>query len=31
MYTIKDNINTLEVQLNLVPFATNGTYGHDYG
>jgi hypothetical protein len=31
MYTIKGYLDTLEVRLNLVPFATNGTYGHDHG
>jgi len=31
MYTTKGYFDTLEMQLNLVPFATNGTYGHDHG
>jgi len=31
MYTSKGYVDNLMVQLNLVPFATNGTYGHDYG
>jgi hypothetical protein len=30
MYTTGGYLDTLEVQLSLVPFATNGTYGHDY-
>jgi hypothetical protein len=31
MYTIKNYLDISVVQLNLVPFATNGTYGHDHG
>jgi hypothetical protein len=31
MYTTKGYLDTLEVQLSLVLFATNGTYGHDHG
>jgi hypothetical protein len=31
MYTIRDYLDTLVVQLSLVPFAINGTYGHDHG
>ncbi len=31
MYTTKGSIDTLMVQLILVPFAINGTYGHDHG
>ncbi len=31
MYTTRDYIDTLIMRLNLVPFATNGTYGHDHG
>jgi hypothetical protein len=31
MYTIRGYFDTLVVQLSLVPFATNGTYGHDHG
>ncbi len=31
MYTTMGYLDTLEVQLSLVPFATNGTYGHDHG
>jgi hypothetical protein len=31
MYTIKRYVDTLVEQLNLVPFANNGTYGHDHG
>jgi len=31
MYTTRDYLDTLIMQLNLVPFATNGTYGHDDG
>jgi hypothetical protein len=30
MDTIKDYVDILMVLLSLVPFATNGTYGHDY-
>jgi hypothetical protein len=30
MYTIKGYLDTLVVQLSLVPFVTNGTYGHDH-
>jgi hypothetical protein len=31
MYTTRGYLHTLVMQLNLVPFATNGTYGHDHG
>jgi hypothetical protein len=31
MYTTKGDLDTLVVRLSLVPFATNGTYGHDCG
>jgi hypothetical protein len=31
MYITRGYLNTLVVWLNLVPFATNGTYGHDHG
>jgi hypothetical protein len=31
MYTNKGYMDTLVVQLHLVPFVTNGTYGHDNG
>jgi len=30
MYTIEGYFDNLEVQLNLVPFIINGTYGHDH-
>jgi hypothetical protein len=30
MYTTRDYLDTLIGRLNLVPFATNGTYGHDH-
>jgi hypothetical protein len=29
-YTTRDYLDTLIVQLSLIPFATNGTYGHDH-
>jgi hypothetical protein len=31
MYTTKDYLDTLVVQVSLVPFATNGAYGYDHG
>ncbi len=31
MYTTRGYLDTLVVQLSLVPFATNGTFGHDHG
>jgi hypothetical protein len=31
MYTIKGYLDTLVVQLSLVPFVTNGTCEHDHG
>jgi hypothetical protein len=31
MYTTRGYVETLMVQLSLVSFATNDTYGHDYG
>jgi hypothetical protein len=31
MYTTKGDLDTLIVRLSLVPFAINGTYGHDHG
>ncbi len=31
MYIIKGYVDTLMVQLNLVPFTTNGTYRQDHG
>jgi hypothetical protein len=30
VYTIKGYLDILYVQLSLVPFAINGTYGHDH-
>ncbi len=30
-YSTKGYLDILMVQLSLVPFATNGTYGHDHG
>jgi hypothetical protein len=31
MYITRGYLDTLVVWLNLVLFATNGTYGHDHG
>jgi len=31
VYTTKGYFDTLVVRLSLVPFAINGTHGHDYG
>jgi hypothetical protein len=31
MYTTKGYLGTLMMWLSLVPFVTNGTYGHDHG
>jgi hypothetical protein len=31
MYTTRGYLETLVAQLSLVPFAINGTYGHDHG
>ncbi len=31
MYTNRGYLDTLVMRLSLVPFATNGTYGHDHG
>jgi hypothetical protein len=31
MYTTKGYVNTLMMQLNLVPFAINGIYEQDHG
>ncbi len=31
MYTTRGYVDNLMVQLSLVPFATNRTYGHDHG
>jgi hypothetical protein len=31
MYNTRGYLDTLIMQLNIVPFTTNGTYGYDYG
>jgi hypothetical protein len=31
IYTTRGHLDTLMMQLSLVPFVINGTYGHDHG